>query len=83
VTCEIATSARGIFSSRVVTLGTPFTRAETVFASKTYFAGFGETLQDIGYAGRSMLEIVADPPVEQIVTSHRKLAKWGWALLHG
>ena len=43
------------------------------------FAGFGNKLQEIGYGGTSMLEIVADPPVEHIVESHRKLAAWGWA----
>jgi len=26
-----------------------------------------------------MLEIVGDPPVEQIVESHGKLSAWGWA----
>ncbi len=43
------------------------------------FAGFGAALREIGYAGTSMLEIVADPPVEHIVASHRLLAQWGWA----
>jgi sugar phosphate isomerase/epimerase len=43
------------------------------------FAGFGAVLEEIGYAGTSMLEIVADPPVEHIVASHRRLAEWGWA----
>ena len=43
------------------------------------FAGFGAALREIGYAGTSMLEIVADPPVEYIVASHRLLTKWGWA----
>ncbi|HTS51883.1 MAG TPA: sugar phosphate isomerase/epimerase family protein [Burkholderiales bacterium] len=43
------------------------------------FAGFGAALREIGYAGTSMLEIVADPPVEHIVASHRRLAQWGWA----
>jgi L-ribulose-5-phosphate 3-epimerase len=43
------------------------------------FAGFGTALREIGYAGTSMLEIVADPPVEHIVASHRRLADWGWA----
>jgi sugar phosphate isomerase/epimerase len=45
------------------------------------FAGFGAALREIGYAGTSMLEIVADPPVEHIVASHRQLARWGWAPL--
>ena len=43
------------------------------------FSGFGAALRAIGYAGTSMLEIVADPPVEHIVASHRLLAQWGWA----
>ena len=43
------------------------------------FAGFGQKLRNIGYAGTSMLEIVGDPPVEQIVESHGKLSAWGWA----
>ena len=43
------------------------------------FAGFGAALREIGYSGTSMLEIVADPPVEHIVASHRRLAGWGWA----
>jgi sugar phosphate isomerase/epimerase len=42
------------------------------------FAGFGRKLRDIGYRGTSMLEIVADPAVEKIVESHRKLADMGW-----
>ena len=42
------------------------------------FAGFGAKLQQIGYAGTSMLEVVADPPVELIVESHRKLAALAW-----
>ena len=45
------------------------------------FAGFGAALREIGYAGTSMLEIVADPPVEHIVASHQQLARWGWAPL--
>jgi len=47
------------------------------------FAGFGNKLQEMGYGGTSMLEIVADPPIENIVESHRKLAAWGWVGLHG
>lgn len=43
------------------------------------FAAFGATLREIGYAATSMLEIVADPPVEHIVASHRRLSAWGWA----
>jgi sugar phosphate isomerase/epimerase len=43
------------------------------------FAAFGATLREIGYAATSMLEIVADPPVEHIVESHRRIAAWGWA----
>ena len=43
------------------------------------FAAFGAGLRRIGYAGTSMLEIVADPPVEHIVDSHRRVAAWGWA----
>ena len=46
------------------------------------FAGFGKKLREIGYRGTSMLEIVADPPVEHIVESHRRLTHWGWAPLH-
>ena len=42
------------------------------------FAGFAAALRRIGYSGTSMLEIVADPPVEHIVASHRQLAQWGW-----
>jgi hypothetical protein len=26
-----------------------------------------------------MLEIVADPPIDLIVASHRRLSAWGWA----
>jgi L-ribulose-5-phosphate 3-epimerase len=43
------------------------------------FVGFGAALREIGYAGTSMLEIVADPSVEYIVASHRRLVTWGWA----
>jgi len=43
------------------------------------FAGFAKALREVGYAGTSMLEIVADPPEEHIVASHRELAQWGWA----
>ena len=43
------------------------------------FAGFGAALEKLGYANTSMMEIVADPPVEHIVASHRRLAQWGWA----
>ena len=46
------------------------------------FAGFGATLREIGYARTSMLEIVSEQPVEDIVASHRKVAQWGWAALH-
>ena len=42
------------------------------------FAGFAKTLREVGYAGTSMLEIVADPPEEHIAASHRQLAQWGW-----
>ena len=42
------------------------------------FAGFGAALREIGYAGTSMMEIIADPAVEHIVASHRRLAQWGW-----
>jgi len=45
------------------------------------FAGFGAALREIGYTGTSMLEIVADPPVEHIVASQRRFAHWGWASL--
>jgi len=43
------------------------------------FAAFGATLREIGYTATSMLEIVADPPVEHIVESHRRIAALGWA----
>jgi len=43
------------------------------------FAAFGATLKEIGYAKTSMLEIVAERAVEDIVDSHRKIAQWGWA----
>jgi L-ribulose-5-phosphate 3-epimerase len=46
------------------------------------FAGFGATLREIGYARTSMLEIVSERAVEDIVASHRKVAQWGWAALH-
>ena len=46
------------------------------------FAGFGATLREIGYAQTSMLEIVSEQPVEDIVGSHRKIAQWGWGALH-
>jgi sugar phosphate isomerase/epimerase len=42
------------------------------------FAAFGAGLRRIGYTGTSMLEIVADPPVEHIVESHRRVAALGW-----
>jgi L-ribulose-5-phosphate 3-epimerase len=42
------------------------------------FSAFGQVLRDINYAKTSMLEIVADPPVEPIVDSHRRLSAWGW-----
>jgi L-ribulose-5-phosphate 3-epimerase len=45
------------------------------------FADFGSALRGIGYSGISMLEIVADPPVEHIVASHRRLTALGWARL--
>lgn len=43
------------------------------------FEGFGRALDDTGYTGTSMLEIVAEQAVEQIVASHHRVAKWGWA----
>jgi len=46
------------------------------------FAGFGATLREIGYAQTSMLEIVSERGVEDIVASHRKVAQWGWAGPH-
>ena len=46
------------------------------------FAGFGATLREIGYDHTSMLEIVSEQPVEDIVASHRRVAQWGWAALH-
>jgi sugar phosphate isomerase/epimerase len=46
------------------------------------FAGFGATLRETGYARTSMLEIVSEQPVEEIISSHRKIAQWGWAALH-
>ena len=42
------------------------------------FAGFAQALRELAYAGTSMLEIVADPPEEHIVASHRQLAQWSW-----
>ncbi len=45
------------------------------------FASFGAALREVGYAKTSMMEIVADPPVELIVDSHKRLAQWGWAPL--
>jgi sugar phosphate isomerase/epimerase len=42
------------------------------------FASFAAALREIGYVKTSMMEIVADPPVELIVASHRKLEQWGW-----
>jgi L-ribulose-5-phosphate 3-epimerase len=57
-------------------------RHDPVGQGRCDFANFGKKLQHIGYSGTSMLEIVADPPVEHIVESHRKLAPWGWAALH-
>lgn len=46
------------------------------------FAAFGATLQEIGYTKTSMLEIVAERAVEDIVDSHRRITRWGWAPLH-
>ena len=46
------------------------------------FAGFGAALREIGYTKTSMLEIVSQQPVEDIVGSHRKVTQWGWAPLH-
>jgi L-ribulose-5-phosphate 3-epimerase len=46
------------------------------------FAGFGATLRAIGYTNTSMLEIVSQQPVDDIVASHRKITQWGWAPLH-
>jgi len=43
------------------------------------FAAFGAALRGIGYAKTSMLEIVAERAVEDIVDSHRKISRWGWA----
>jgi len=43
------------------------------------FAAFGAALRGIGYAKTSMLEIVAERAVEDIVDSHRKINRWGWA----
>ena len=57
-------------------------RHDPVGRGSCNFAGFGEKLRAIGYTGTSMLEIVADPPVEHIVESHRRLVQWGWAPLH-
>jgi L-ribulose-5-phosphate 3-epimerase len=47
------------------------------------FAGFGATLRDIGYGQTSMIELVCESAVERIVESHRRIAQWGWAPLHG
>ena len=54
-------------------------RHDSVGQGSCDFAGFGTKLKEIGYSGTSMLEIVADPAVEHIVASHRKLVQWGWA----
>jgi L-ribulose-5-phosphate 3-epimerase len=43
------------------------------------FGSFAQKLREIGYTGTSMLEIVGDPPVGQIVESHDRLSAWGWA----
>jgi L-ribulose-5-phosphate 3-epimerase len=43
------------------------------------FAGFGATLNEIGYDGTSMLEIVAENAVKDIVESHRRIVKCGWS----
>lgn len=43
------------------------------------FAGFAEALREIGYDKTSMLEIVAEEAVEEIVKSHRRATQWGWA----
>ena len=43
------------------------------------FAGFGATLREIGYSRTSMLEIVSEQPIPDIVGSHRKIVQWGWA----
>ena len=43
------------------------------------FAAFGAALRNIGYAKTSMLEIVAERAVEDIMDSHRKITQWGWA----
>lgn len=45
------------------------------------FGEFGAALGEIGYVGTSMLEIVSDNPVADIVDSHRRIADWGWAAL--
>jgi L-ribulose-5-phosphate 3-epimerase len=46
------------------------------------FAGFAQTLREIGYDQTSMLELVCASPLQRIVESHRKIAAWGWAPLH-
>jgi sugar phosphate isomerase/epimerase len=43
------------------------------------FAGFGAALREIGYSRTSMLEIVSEQPIPDIVDSHRKIVQWGWA----
>jgi hypothetical protein len=30
-----------------------------------------------------MIELVCESAVERIVESHRRIAQWGWAPLHG
>lgn len=42
------------------------------------FAAFARALREIGYAGTSMLEIVAEDAVTRIVDSHRRITQWGW-----
>jgi sugar phosphate isomerase/epimerase len=45
------------------------------------FAGFATALAEVGYGGTSMLEIVAEDPVAQIMESHWRIVQWGWDCL--
>ena len=58
--------------------GTVKFRHDPVGQGSVPFAEVGQTLQDIGYEGTSILEIISQDPDPDIAESHRKVAQLGW-----
>lgn len=54
-------------------------RHDPVGMGDVAFADFNKVLQEIGYEGLSMIEIITDDPDFHFPESHRKLVDMGWA----